>query len=62
MSGKVLVRQSVPLTLRHSKGEWNTFFNGLLEPVPAPSHTEVSSNQRQHESIRQEPPAERNEK
>jgi hypothetical protein len=30
MSGVVLVRQGVPLTLRLSKGEWNTFFNGLL--------------------------------
>jgi len=29
MSGEVLVRQGVPLTLRLSKGEWNTFFNGL---------------------------------
>jgi hypothetical protein len=30
MSGEVLMRQGVPLTLRLSKGEWNTFFNGLL--------------------------------
>jgi len=33
MSRKVLVRQGVPLTLRHSKGEWNTLFNGLLKRV-----------------------------
>jgi len=31
MSGKVSVRQGVPLTLRHSKGGRNTFFSSLLD-------------------------------
>jgi len=30
MSGEMLAAQGIPLTLSPSKGERNTFFNGLL--------------------------------
>jgi len=33
MSGKVLVTQGVPLTLRLSKGGWNAFFSILPESM-----------------------------
>ena len=52
MSGKVRVGQGVPLTLRHSKGGWNTFFNGLLNFGPSTVNTSAAAAENRSQTRR----------